>query len=71
MPALGIAPDSPIEAIARERLSTVYFPGRKITMLPEPAIDAFTLAAGGERCALSLYAEVARGRGGRGDAQPL
>jgi exoribonuclease-2 len=58
VPALGIAPDSPIEAIARERLSTVYFPGQKITMLPEPAIDAFTLAAGGERCALSLYAEV-------------
>jgi exoribonuclease-2 len=58
VPALGIAPDSPIEAIARERLSTVYFPGRKITMLPEAAIDAFTLAGDGERCALSLYAEV-------------
>jgi exoribonuclease-2 len=27
-------------------------------MLPETAIDAFTLAAGGDRCALSLYAEV-------------
>jgi len=58
VPAVGIEPDSPIEAIARERLSTVYFPGQKITMLPEAAIDAFTLAAGGERCALSLYAEV-------------
>jgi len=58
VPALGISPDSPIEAIARERLSTVYFPGRKITMLPEAAIDAFTLAGDGERCALSLYAEV-------------
>jgi exoribonuclease-2 len=58
VPALGIAPGSPVEAIARERLSTVYFPGQKITMLPETAIDAFTLAAGGERCALSLYAEV-------------
>jgi exoribonuclease II len=58
VPALGIAPESPIEAIARERLSTVYFPGRKITMLPATAIDAFTLAGDGERCALSLYAEV-------------
>jgi exoribonuclease-2 len=58
-PALGIAPDSAIEAIARERLSTVYFPGKKITMLPDVAVSAFTLASGGERCALSLYAEVA------------
>jgi exoribonuclease-2 len=57
-PALGIAPDSPIEAIARERLSTVYFPGQKITMLPDAAVAAFTLAGDGERCALSLYAEV-------------
>ena len=59
VPALGIAPGSPVDAIARERLSTVYFPGQKITMLPETAIDAFTLATDGERPALSLYAEVA------------
>ena len=58
VPGLGVARDSPVDAIARERLSTVYFPGRKITMLPEAAIAAFTLAAGAERCALSLYAEV-------------
>ena len=58
-PALGIAPASTIEAIARERLSTVYFPGQKITMLPDVAVAAFTLGSGGERCALSLYAEVA------------
>jgi exoribonuclease II len=58
-PALGIALDSPIEAIARERLSTVYFPGRKITMLPDAAVTVFTLAGGDARCALSLYAEVA------------
>ncbi|MEO7726859.1 MAG: RNB domain-containing ribonuclease, partial [Burkholderiales bacterium] len=57
-PALGIAPGSAIEAIARERLSTVYFPGQKITMLPGSVVEAFTLAAGAERCALSLYAEV-------------
>lgn len=58
VPALGIAPASPLEAIARERLSTVYFPGRKITMLPDATIDAFTLKAGAERLALSLYAEL-------------
>jgi exoribonuclease-2 len=57
-PALGITPGSPIDAMARERLSTVYFPGQKITMLPEAAIDAYTLLAGGARPALSLYAEV-------------
>ena len=33
-------------------------PGRKITMLPDAAIEAFTLAAGVARPALSLYAEV-------------
>ena len=33
-PAVGFAPGSPLDAIARERLSTVYMPGRKITMLP-------------------------------------
>jgi exoribonuclease-2 len=59
VPALGIERDSPLDAIARDRLSTVYFPGQKITMLPDAVINAFTLAAGGERCALSLYAEVA------------
>lgn len=58
-PGLGIAPGSPADAIARARLSTVYFPGQKITMLPEPAIAAFTLTAGAECPALSLYAEVA------------
>ncbi|MBC8021653.1 MAG: RNB domain-containing ribonuclease, partial [Burkholderiales bacterium] len=34
-PALFFGRDHPLEAIARERLSTVYFPGGKITMLPE------------------------------------
>ncbi len=57
-PALGILPGSAIDAIARARLSTVYFPGQKITMLPAAAIDAFTLTAGGACPALSLYAEV-------------
>jgi exoribonuclease-2 len=58
-PALGIQPGSAIDACARARLSTVYFPGRKITMLPESAIAAFTLAEGHQPPALSLYVEVA------------
>ena len=58
-PALAITRGSPIDAAARARLSTVYMPGRKITMLPEPVIEAFTLAAGRTVPALSLYVEVA------------
>jgi exoribonuclease-2 len=58
-PALAMPRGSPLDAIARRRLSTVYMPGRKITMLPEAAIAAFTLAEGAARPALSLYAEVA------------
>jgi exoribonuclease-2 len=54
-PALSMPKGSRLDAIARERLSTVYMPGRKLTMLPEPAIDAYTLKAGGTRPALSLY----------------
>jgi len=54
-PALSMAKGSRLDAIARERLSTVYMPGRKLTMLPEPVVDAFTLKAGTARPALSLY----------------
>ena len=54
-PALGIAPDSPLDRVARERLSTVYMPGNKITMLPEQPIAAFSLNEGGTPPALSLY----------------
>jgi exoribonuclease-2 len=60
-PALGVAPGSPIDAIARERLSTVYYPGAKITMLPEEAIRRFTLAENHACPALSLYIEVTPG----------
>jgi exoribonuclease-2 len=58
-PALAIARGSALDAIARGRLSTVYMPGRKITMLPDAVVDAFTLAAGRAPPALSMYAEVA------------
>ena len=57
-PALGIEAGSLLDAEARKRMSTVYFPGGKITMLPEPIIDRFTLAEGRECPALSMYVEV-------------
>ena len=60
-PALGITPGSAIDAVARTRLSTVYFPGGKITMLPDAAIGAYTLSARTQCPALSLYLEVAPG----------
>ena len=58
-PALVIPRGSPLDATARARLSTVYMPGRKITMLPEQVVAAFTLAEGRAVPALSLYVEVA------------
>ena len=58
-PALGIALDTPLEAIARQRLSTVYMPGQKITMLPDSAVDVFTLKQGVACPALSLYLIIA------------
>ncbi len=58
-PAFGIPAGSPLDAVARERLSTVYFPGSKITMLPETAIGRYTLAENCECPALSLYLELA------------
>jgi exoribonuclease-2 len=57
-PGIGFAPGSPIDAIARDRLSTVYMPGRKITMLPPEAIERFSLREGAERDACSLYLDV-------------
>jgi exoribonuclease-2 len=55
-PALGIRRDDAIDAIARQRLSTVYMPGDKITMLPDALVDSFTLAEGKTCPAVSLYA---------------
>jgi exoribonuclease II len=57
-PGLGFAPGSALDQIARRRLSTAYMPGRKITMLPETAIEEFTLAEGRWCPALSLYMEL-------------
>ena len=57
-PALLFARDHPLEAVARERLSTAYFPGGKVTMLPAEAVDRATLSAGRRVAAASLYLDV-------------
>ncbi|MEP7301235.1 MAG: RNB domain-containing ribonuclease [Caldimonas sp.] len=54
-PALAVAPDSGVDRIARDRLSTVYIPGHKLTMLPGAVVDAFTLKEGREAPVVSLY----------------
>ncbi len=54
-PGLAIAPGSAIDDVARQRLSTVYMPGHKVTMLPDSVVQTYTLEAGGPRPALSLY----------------
>jgi exoribonuclease-2 len=54
-PALAIAPDSAIDQVARHRLSTVYMPGHKVTMLPDEVVQSYTLQEGRDCPALSLY----------------
>src|SRR5450432_1845246 len=54
-PALAVAPGSPVAQIARDRLSTVYIPGHKLTMLPDAVVGAYTLAEGREAPVVSLY----------------
>jgi exoribonuclease-2 len=54
-PALAIAPGSAIDRVAAERLSTVYMPGWKLTMLPDAVVQAYTLVEGRECPAVSLY----------------
>lgn len=57
-PALGFQPGSALDELARSRLSTVYMPGDKITMLPPQAIKPFTLLEGHDCPAVSLYLTV-------------
>jgi exoribonuclease-2 len=44
-PALAIQKGGALDQIARQRLSTVYYPGGKITMLPDQVVDIFSLHA--------------------------
>ena len=54
-PGLALTPESALDKVARERLSTVYMPGWKITMLPDEVVQAYTLTQGRDCPALSLY----------------
>ena len=55
-PALFFGRDSELEKLSAQRMSTVYFPGNKITMLPDAAVALSTLAEGRSCAALSFYA---------------
>ena len=55
-PGLALVPGGAIDQVARNRMSTVYMPGYKITMLPDAVVDAYTLLEGSNRPAVSLYA---------------
>ena len=57
-PGLAFSPGSKLDAIARERLSTAYTPGRKFTMLPEDAVERLSLDEGQVRPVVSLYLSV-------------
>ena len=54
-PGLAITPGSAIDLLGRQRLSTVYMPGYKITMLPDDVVQTYTLSEGRDVPAVSLY----------------
>ena len=54
-PSLAIAPGSPVDVVGRARMSTVYMPGHKITMLPDDVVQTYTLQEGRDCPAVSLY----------------
>ena len=54
-PGLAVLPASPIDQLGRARLSTVYMPGYKLTMLPEAVVQNYTLQEGRDCPAVSLY----------------
>lgn len=54
-PGLAIQPDDALDQLSRTRLSTVYMPGYKITMLPDDVVQSYTLSEGRNVPAVSLY----------------
>ncbi|RZL00978.1 MAG: RNB domain-containing ribonuclease [Rubrivivax sp.] len=54
-PGLAIAPGTPVDVVARNRMSTVYMPGHKLTMLPDEVVQRYTLQEGRDCPAVSLY----------------
>ena len=54
-PGLALQPSTPVDQVARQRLSTVYMPGYKLTMLPDDVVQTYTLQEGRDCPAVSLY----------------
>jgi len=57
-PGRDLMPGSPLDKVGRARMSTVYMPGDKITMLPDNAIQRWSLDAGRHLPALSMYVDL-------------
>ena len=57
-PGLAIQPGGDLDKLGRTRLSTVYMPGYKITMLPDAVVQIYTLDEGRANPAVSLYATI-------------
>lgn len=57
-PALAVQRGHALDAVARSRMSTVYAPGFKITMLPQSWVDAYSLTEGQVVPVLSLYVDL-------------
>ncbi|MBT0569953.1 RNB domain-containing ribonuclease [Curvibacter sp. CHRR-16] len=54
-PGLAVQPGSAVDVLGRARLSTVYMPGYKVTMLPDDVVQRYTLLEGRDCPAVSLY----------------
>ena len=57
-PALALKRDDAIDKVAVARLSTVYMPGQKFTMLPDSVVQHYTLAEGTACPVVSLYVSL-------------
>ncbi len=57
-PALAVQPGDAVDQLGRARMSTVYMPGYKVTMLPDALVQNYTLQEGRNCPALSLYVSL-------------
>jgi exoribonuclease II len=57
-PGLAVQRGDAVDHLGRERFSTVYMPGHKITMLPDAVVQSYTLMAGRNCLAVSLYVSL-------------
>jgi exoribonuclease-2 len=57
-PAVAITRDHALDVVAKGRMSTVYAPGLKFTMLPDAWVEAFSLNEGRVVPVVSLYVDI-------------